>query len=92
MINVSWVDAQRYVAWLSKTTGKTYRLLTEAEYEYAARAGTQTVFPWGDAVGKIMPIALAAAAGGTFHRPLRSAHSRRTSSVSMKWLAMSGSG
>ena len=52
VINVSWVDAQRYVAWLSKTTGKIYRLLTEAEYEYAARAGTQTVFPWGDAVGK----------------------------------------
>ena len=37
VINVSWVDAQRYVAWLSKTTGKIYRLLTEAEYEYAAR-------------------------------------------------------
>jgi formylglycine-generating enzyme required for sulfatase activity len=51
VINVSWNDAQRYVAWLSRITGKTYRLLTEAEYEYAARAGTQTAYPWGDEIG-----------------------------------------
>jgi formylglycine-generating enzyme required for sulfatase activity len=51
VINVSWDDAQRYVTWLSKITGKTYRLLTEAEYEYAARAGTQTAYPWGDDLG-----------------------------------------
>lgn len=51
VINVNWDDAQRYVAWLSKVTGKPYRLLTEAEYEYAARAGTQTAYPWGDQVG-----------------------------------------
>jgi formylglycine-generating enzyme required for sulfatase activity len=51
VINVSWDDAQRYVTWLSKITGKTYRLLTEAEYEYAARAGTETAYPWGDDVG-----------------------------------------
>ena len=50
-INVSWDDAKRYVAWLSKITGKTYRLLTEAEYEYATRAGTKTAYPWGDAIG-----------------------------------------
>ena len=51
-INVSWDDAQSYVAWLSRITGKQYRLLSEAEYEYAARAGTQTVYPWGDDIGK----------------------------------------
>jgi formylglycine-generating enzyme required for sulfatase activity len=51
-INVTWDDAQRYVAWLSKMTGKPYRLLTEAEYEYATRAETQTAYPWGDDIGK----------------------------------------
>jgi formylglycine-generating enzyme required for sulfatase activity len=57
VINVSWDDAQRYVAWLSRITGKRYRLLSEAEYEYAARAGTQTAYPWGDDIklnGKAM--------------------------------------
>lgn len=52
VVNVSWNEAQRYVAWLSRLTGKPYRLLTEAEYEYAARAGTQTAYPWGDEIGK----------------------------------------
>ena len=52
VINVSWDDAQSYVAWLSRITGKEYRLLSEAEYEYAARAGTQTAYPWGDDIGK----------------------------------------
>jgi len=51
VINVNWDDAQQYVAWLSQMTGKPYRLLTEAEYEYAARAGTTTEFPWGDDIG-----------------------------------------
>lgn len=51
VIYVSWDDAQQYVTWLSKVTGKTYRLLTEAEYEYAARAGTTTEYPWGNDIG-----------------------------------------
>jgi len=51
VINVSWEDAQAYVAWLSKKAGKPYRLLSEAEWEYAARAGTITRYPWGDAPG-----------------------------------------
>jgi formylglycine-generating enzyme required for sulfatase activity len=44
---VSWNDAKAYVAWLSKTTGKPYRLLSEAEREYVTRAGTTTAFWWG---------------------------------------------
>src|SRR5262249_10091073 len=52
VINVTWGEAQHYVAWLSKMTGRPYRLLTEAEYEYATRAGTQTAYPWGDDIGK----------------------------------------
>jgi formylglycine-generating enzyme required for sulfatase activity len=46
-INLSWDDAQIYVKWLSRITGKRYRLLSEAEYEYAARAGSETQYPWG---------------------------------------------
>jgi formylglycine-generating enzyme required for sulfatase activity len=52
VINVSWDDAQQYVAWFSKVTGQPYRLLTEAEWEYAARAGTTTAYYWGDEIGK----------------------------------------
>jgi formylglycine-generating enzyme required for sulfatase activity len=52
VINVSWDDAQTYVAWLSKMTGQSYRLLAEAEWEYAARAGTTTAYYWGDDIGK----------------------------------------
>lgn len=49
VINVSWDDAAAYVNWLSSQTGESYRLLSEAEWEYAARAGSTGRFAWGDA-------------------------------------------
>lgn len=52
MINVSWIDASNYVSWLSQVTGKHYRLLSEAEYEYSARAGTETAYYWGNDIGR----------------------------------------
>ncbi|MBO0766976.1 MAG: formylglycine-generating enzyme family protein, partial [Hyphomicrobiaceae bacterium] len=50
VVNVSWHDAKEYVAWLSRKTGKTYRLLSEAEWEHAARAGTTTRYAFGDSI------------------------------------------
>jgi len=52
VINVSWDDAQAYAKWLSEKTGKTYRLLSEAEWEYAARAGTTTRYAFGDSISR----------------------------------------
>jgi formylglycine-generating enzyme required for sulfatase activity len=52
VINVSWIEAKEYVAWLSRYTGQSYRLLSEAEWEYAARAGTETKYSFGNKVAK----------------------------------------
>ena len=51
VIGVRWEDARAYVQWLSRETGKRYRLLTEAEWEYSARAGSTSRFPWGRKTG-----------------------------------------
>jgi formylglycine-generating enzyme required for sulfatase activity len=51
VINVSWNDAKEYVSWLSRKTGQSYRLLTEAEWEYAVRARSTSTYAWGDNIG-----------------------------------------
>lgn len=50
VICISWNDAQAYVGWLSEQTGEEYRLPSEAEFEYALRAGGDSAWPWGDDV------------------------------------------
>ena len=52
VVNVSWNDAKDYVGWLSSQTGQNYRLLSEAEWEYVARAGSATQFTWGSDIGE----------------------------------------
>lgn len=52
VINISWHDAVAFTEWLSKKTGKKFRLPSEAEWEYAARGGTKTDYIWGDGFGR----------------------------------------
>ncbi len=51
VVAVRWEDTQEYVAWLSAETGFEYRLLSESEWEYAARAGANTAYSWGNEIG-----------------------------------------
>ena len=78
VVNVSWEDTQLYVEWLSRKTGKRYRLLSESEWEYAARAGTTGRYHWGNRispsranyggkVGKTVPVGSYAANGFGLH-------------------------
>ena len=52
VIHVSWTDAVAYAEWLSDQTGERYRLPSEAEWEYAARAGSATKYSWGNQIGR----------------------------------------
>ena len=52
VININWHEAGTYLQWLSAKTGHRYRLPSEAEWEYAARAGTTTAYWWGDEIGE----------------------------------------
>jgi formylglycine-generating enzyme required for sulfatase activity len=93
VINVGWDDAQAYVAWLSRMTGKAYRLPSEAEWEYAARAGSTTAYYWGDKIGSNN--ANCRGCGDNQEKNGRTSPMDRSSpmlSVSTIWPAMCGSG
>ena len=92
VIFLSWDDAQAYVAWLSRMSGKGYRLLTEAEWEYAARAGSITAYFWDSTrSAKGTPTVMGAAASGT-SRPHRSDRSSPMRSAFTIWRVTCGSG
>jgi formylglycine-generating enzyme required for sulfatase activity len=69
--NLSWNDTQQYVAWLSKTTGQKYRLPSEAEWEYAARAKTQTKFWWGNQIAPGTANCKGCGSDGSAARPMK---------------------
>ena len=92
VINVNWDDAQAYVAWLAKKTGKPFRLLSESEYEYATRAGTASAYPWGNVIGKNNANCDGCGSRWDPKKRRRSAPSPPTASASTIWSAMSGSG
>ena len=78
VIVVSWKDAKAYVRWLSRKTGEAYRLLSDAEWEYVARAGTRTRYWWGNDRGRTGRTAITAGTRTVTQR--RWGRSRRTRS------------
>ena len=93
VINVSWDDATKeYLPWLSRKTGKTYRLLTEAEWEYAARAVRRRPIPGATTSARTRRTAMAAAASGTVSRRRRWVRSSQTPLGFTTCTAMYGNG
>ena len=78
VVNVSWLDAKEFVGWMSQKTGQTYRLPTEAEWEYAARGGANTPYWWGRDIGARQRTLPRMQGWTTQARRLRSDRSSRT--------------
>ena len=68
---LSWYEANEYTQWLSKISGEKYRLPTEAEWEYAARAGKETLYPWGNRLIGIEKCKVCNYNNGSFLLPVR---------------------
>ena len=76
VVNVSWNDAKAYTDWLGQRTGKTYRLPSEAEFEYALRGGTSTRYWWGDGM-PTRPVENLTGSGDRSHSGRRWSHAFR---------------
>jgi formylglycine-generating enzyme required for sulfatase activity len=92
VIHVSWDDAKRYINWLNGKTGKTYRLLSEAEREYVTRAGTTTPFWWGSSITTKQANYNGSIEWNGGGRQFRSTVSRQTPGASSTCTATSSSG
>ena len=90
VINVTWNDAKAYIRWLSGKTGQPYRLLSEAEWEYACRAGSETAYSFGDNESDLGRHAWYSSNSGA--KLIQWARRRRTVSACTTCTAMSGNG
>ena len=92
VINVSWSDAVAYAEWLSAQAGESYRLPSEAEWEYAARAGSVTAYSWGNEIGRNRANCMVAAVSGMVRRRRRWARSAPMPGAFTTCTATCGSG
>lgn len=92
VINVSWNEAMDYAEWLSRQTVKRYRLPTEAEWEYAARAGTETAYWWGNEMKSGMANCNDGSSEWSGQKTAPVGSFKPNRSVSTTWQVMCGSG